>query len=318
MTIALIYIDLEAIETDLAEMPRLTALIAEANGGEPYEPSDEPVTESDAVAGPGGLEIVAVEEGGGDLLPGSRLGHERRELVLLDHLAHLADRDTELLSLVDASDCALVRIAAPRELCVERVSQRTAGGNFKGTDPGQFYDYWHGRHAVSDALWRIYAFTDRPAYRPGETVQWKMTARIRQNEEWVTPSNAELDYVITNPRGEKMVQGSARLNAFVSFWSEVPLTDAMPLGVYNIAFHAKGNEREARGGAQLFRLEEYKLPEFVVTVSGCSLGEAEVVPLEHVEYAFLATGAHELPPALEGVRILHITDLHLRTRWPRH
>ena len=118
----------------------------------------------------------------------------------------------------------------------------------------------------SGPSWRIYAFTDRPAYRPGETVQWKMTARIRQNEEWITPANAELDYVITNPRGEKMVQGSARLNAFGSFWGEVPLTEAMPLGVYNITFHAKGNERDVRGGAQLFRLEEYKLPEFLVKV----------------------------------------------------
>ncbi|HYC87777.1 MAG TPA: alpha-2-macroglobulin family protein [Thermoanaerobaculia bacterium] len=127
-----------------------------------------------------------------------------------------------------------------------------------------YMHYWGGRdHGPS---WRIYAFTDRPAYRPGETVQWKMTARIRQNEEWVTPANAELDYVITNPRGEKMIQGAARLNAFGSFWGQVPLTEAMPLGVYHITFHAKGNERDVRGGAQLFRLEEYKLPEFLVKV----------------------------------------------------
>ncbi|HEX6088316.1 MAG TPA: alpha-2-macroglobulin family protein [Thermoanaerobaculia bacterium] len=153
-----------------------------------------------------------------------------------------------------------------------RIQQDTRGGSALITAAAgarqafhhTYMQHWGGRGSAPS--WRIYAFTDRPAYRPGETVQWKMTARIRQNEEWVTPSNAELDYVITNPRGEKMVQGSARLNAFGSFWSEVPLTDAMPLGVYNIAFHAKGNEREARGGAQLFRLEEYKLPEFLVKV----------------------------------------------------
>ena len=118
----------------------------------------------------------------------------------------------------------------------------------------------------SGPSWRIYAFTDRPAYRPGETVQWKMTARVRENEEWITPANAELDYVITNPLGEKMIEGAAKLNAFGSFWAEVPLTESMPLGVYNISFHARGNERDARGGAELFRLEEYKLPEFLVKV----------------------------------------------------
>ena len=29
----------------------------------------------------------------------------------------------------------------------------------------------------ADQAWRIYAFTDRPAYRPKETVQWKFIAR---------------------------------------------------------------------------------------------------------------------------------------------
>jgi uncharacterized protein YfaS (alpha-2-macroglobulin family)/tetratricopeptide (TPR) repeat protein len=124
--------------------------------------------------------------------------------------------------------------------------------------------YWGGRD--SGPSWRIYAFTDRPAYRPGETVQWKMTARIREDEQWTTPAGAELGYIITNPRGEKMVSGAAKLSAFGSFWGEVPLTEAMPLGIYTITFHAKGSERDVRGSAQLFRLEEYKLPEFQVKV----------------------------------------------------
>ena len=116
------------------------------------------------------------------------------------------------------------------------------------------------------ASWRIYAFTDRPAYRPGETVRWKMFARSRDNEEWFTPAGEQLEYVITSPRGEKVVQGTAKLNAFGSFWSELPLTDTMPLGVYTITFHAPGAEEDIRGDAQLFRLEEYKLPEFQVKV----------------------------------------------------
>jgi len=37
---------------------------------------------------------------------------------------------------------------------------------------------WHSTYAYSYGgadqreAWSIYAFTDRPAYRPGETVQW--------------------------------------------------------------------------------------------------------------------------------------------------
>lgn len=127
----------------------------------------------------------------------------------------------------------------------------------------QFYDYNY-RSDAENAYWRIYAFTDRPAYRPGETVQWKMLARIRQNEDWVTPDGESLDYEIMDPRGQKVASGVAKLSAFGSFWSELALTSEMPLGEYNINFKSKNQHR---GSAQLFRLEEYKLPEFLVKVS---------------------------------------------------
>lgn len=122
---------------------------------------------------------------------------------------------------------------------------------------------WGGGRHDGDA-WRIYAFTDRPAYRPGETVQWKMIARRRQDERWVTPQQQTIAYEIVNPREEKVAEGKATLNAFGSFWSELPLTEAMPLGTYFIRFKLGGNDV---GGAALFRLEEYKLPEFRVSVS---------------------------------------------------
>lgn len=112
--------------------------------------------------------------------------------------------------------------------------------------------------------WRVYAFTDRPAYRPEETVQWKIIARVRQNDRWSTPDGESLAYEIHSPRGEKVATGTAKLNAFGSFWGELALDQSMPLGVYTIHFTSGKNHAAS---AQLFRLEEYKLPEFAVTVS---------------------------------------------------
>jgi uncharacterized protein YfaS (alpha-2-macroglobulin family) len=112
--------------------------------------------------------------------------------------------------------------------------------------------------------WRIYAFTDRPAYRPEETVQWKILARVRDDNRWITPAGQALAYEIFGPRNEKVASGTAKLNAFGSFWSELPLTPSMALGAYTIRFVSGENHV---GSAQLFRLEEYKLPEFAVTVS---------------------------------------------------
>ncbi|HEY0139426.1 MAG TPA: MG2 domain-containing protein [Thermoanaerobaculia bacterium] len=112
--------------------------------------------------------------------------------------------------------------------------------------------------------WRIYAFTDRPAYRPEETVRWKIIARRRNESRWVTPAGTSITWEITDPRGQRAATGNAVLNEFGSFSAELPLTVAMPLGVYSISFT---DGKNAIGAAGLFRLEEYKLPEFRVSVT---------------------------------------------------
>jgi alpha-2-macroglobulin len=126
----------------------------------------------------------------------------------------------------------------------------------------QTYSWWPRRGETTQ--WRVYAFTDRPAYRPDETVQWKIITRAREGDVWRTPGGHTLDYEITSPRGEKVASGTAKLNEFGTFWSDLELTGSMPLGAYTISFRDGGR---SAASAQLFRLEEYKLPEFVVTVT---------------------------------------------------
>jgi len=59
----------------------------------------------------------------------------------------------------------------------------------------------------------------------------------------------------------------AKLNAFGSTWGALDLTEAMPLGEYRVTFWAEGRPNgQTIGQATLFRLEEYKLPEFKVSV----------------------------------------------------
>ncbi|HYM59559.1 MAG TPA: MG2 domain-containing protein [Thermoanaerobaculia bacterium] len=126
---------------------------------------------------------------------------------------------------------------------------------------------WNGRQSSGDGLWRIYAFTDRPAYRPGETVHWKIIARTQRADEWVTPAKRTISYEIVSPRNEKVASGEAQLNAFGSFWADLEVTPAMPLGSYAIRFTNTDKDHTGIGYAQIFSLEEYKLPEFRVSVS---------------------------------------------------
>ncbi|HET6973798.1 MAG TPA: alpha-2-macroglobulin family protein [Pyrinomonadaceae bacterium] len=113
--------------------------------------------------------------------------------------------------------------------------------------------------------WRIYAFTDRPAYRPKETLQWKFIARHANGGAYSTPANQTIEYVISDPRGSKVASGKATLNAFGSSWGSLELGEQLPLGEYSITF-SDAESKQQIGSARLFRLEEYKLPEFKVAV----------------------------------------------------
>lgn len=113
--------------------------------------------------------------------------------------------------------------------------------------------------------WRIYAFTDRAAYRPGDTVHWKMIARAYKAGDYTTPANQTVEFEVTDPRGAKAKVGELKLNAFGSGWDALTLSATQPLGEYQIHFYSQGRKRSL-GGATLFRLEEYKLPEFKVSI----------------------------------------------------
>ncbi|HEX3251994.1 MAG TPA: alpha-2-macroglobulin family protein [Pyrinomonadaceae bacterium] len=114
--------------------------------------------------------------------------------------------------------------------------------------------------------WRIYAFTDRPAYRPKETMQWKIIARQTKDGAYTTPANEIVYYEIDDPRGTKVAEGKSTLNQFGSAWGSLDLGDQFPLGEYTIQFWSTASRNEFIGNAKLFRLEEYKLPEFKVQV----------------------------------------------------
>ena len=113
--------------------------------------------------------------------------------------------------------------------------------------------------------WKLYVFTDRPAYRPNETAHWKVIARNYDGSVYSIPADEIVEYQITDPRGAKLKAGTLKLNAFGSAWDSFDLTESNPLGTYQVTFSDKG-KKQTIGSATLFRLEEYKLPEFKVSV----------------------------------------------------
>lgn len=133
-------------------------------------------------------------------------------------------------------------------------------GDKQAFSPGNTYSY-RDPHEI----WRIYAFTDRPAYRPKETVQWKAMVRRYNGSVYATPANETIAFTITGPDGAKVKEGDLKLNEFGTGWASLELTEQQRLGEYQVQFRDKGNNTHI-GNATLFRLEEYKLPEFKVAV----------------------------------------------------
>ena len=142
-------------------------------------------------------------------------------------------------------------------------SQLFVGAALK--DQQAFVSGYNWRYNYNKASWKLYVATDRPAYRPNETAQWKLTARTYDKSVYSTPANAELEYEITDPRGSKLKTGKLKLNEFGSGWDSLELSETIPLGEYRVTFWTKGRKKHI-GNAALFRLEEYKLPEFKVSV----------------------------------------------------
>jgi uncharacterized protein YfaS (alpha-2-macroglobulin family) len=126
---------------------------------------------------------------------------------------------------------------------------------------------------VAASAWRIQVFTDRAAYRPGDVVRWKLIARKRKAGAYATPAGELLRFTVTDPRGAKVDDGEVKLTPFGGAWGELPLRADLPLGEYAIEFR-KGEER--LGGDTLFRLEDYRLPEFKVDVAAAREGKGAV------------------------------------------
>ena len=124
----------------------------------------------------------------------------------------------------------------------------------------------HSRSATDG--WRVYTFAERPALRPGEKVGWKVIARRRTEEGYATRVGGLLGYRVTDPRGAEVAQGTLTLNEFGGAWDELALDGSAVLGEYRIVFRdGASSGAPTIGSATLFRVEEYKLPEYTVSVT---------------------------------------------------
>jgi uncharacterized protein YfaS (alpha-2-macroglobulin family)/tetratricopeptide (TPR) repeat protein len=124
----------------------------------------------------------------------------------------------------------------------------------------------------------IYTLTDRPVYRPGQTVQFKGWLRGFENGQWNNLPGNKITLDIYDPRGNKIKTTTLNTDAFGGLSGQLELTADAALGMYRIQYSSHGQFHHQHGnvstsGGANFRVEEYKKPEFEVTVK---TGESQI------------------------------------------
>ena len=128
-----------------------------------------------------------------------------------------------------------------------------------------FTGIWAGnRYDAEYNQTKVFTITDRPVYRPNQKVQfkfWIRHARYDQDDK-SDFANQTFNVEIHNPKGEKVLTKAFTADAYGGMEGEFDLPADATLGVYQLFVVNHG------GGS--FRVEEYKKPEFEVTVDAPS------------------------------------------------
>jgi uncharacterized protein YfaS (alpha-2-macroglobulin family) len=181
-------------------------------------------------------------------------------VTLLAHIEHDNDWRWERLSgRTDSEGIARFELTGPYRRSDSVVLAGRPDGDSQCASVIGGYDRQPG------AGWRLFATTDRPAYRPGQLVRWWVAARQFEAMELATPAGEQLTYKIFDPRGSQVQRDSLTLSEFGTGQASLELSSDAALGEYRISFFSADGSKEL-GGAPLFRMEEYKRPEFEVAV----------------------------------------------------
>lgn len=128
--------------------------------------------------------------------------------------------------------------------------------------------YWSGYQQEAQSL-RVYSYTDRPLYRPGQTVNFRqLLRRYRDGKYSNDGSLPPVEVRVSNPRGEEVFKKTLSPNRFGSLNGSFELAADAALGPYSISFNqADSNLYVQTYGSTSFQVEEYKKPEYEVKVT---------------------------------------------------
>lgn len=156
-----------------------------------------------------------------------------------------------------------------------------------------------------------YVMTDRPVYRPEQTVKWKASiGRSLYGDETKPATEAASEFAhqafrvkLYDPKGDEILSQTLTANAYGGVEAEHTLPPAAPLGQYRIVVEGQGEGS--------FRVEEYKKPEFEVTVDA----PTEAVALGDSFAATVTAKYYFGSPVASGTIKYKVTRTERDVRW---
>ncbi|MGH9363195.1 MAG: MG2 domain-containing protein, partial [Thermoanaerobaculia bacterium] len=106
---------------------------------------------------------------------------------------------------------------------------------------------------------KVHIATDRPLYRPEQTVHFRALLRKVVEGRLQSSEGDKVAAAVVNPLGVILYEESLTANEYGAVAGSLELTDEPPLGEYSIRIQYQGQGFEGR-----FKIEEYRKPEFEV------------------------------------------------------
>jgi uncharacterized protein YfaS (alpha-2-macroglobulin family) len=150
---------------------------------------------------------------------------------------------------------------APEIVVGEKDGEITVSGLSPGWEFDNWTWWWHSA-PIKEYRTRAYIYTDRPIYRPGQTVHVKVAARY-DNDAVYTRIPLEWDVIVRlrDARDNLLAERTLHVNEYGTLDASFELAEGGTLGTYHVEVQIKDEVHR-----QPFKVEEYRKPEYEVIV----------------------------------------------------